>query len=112
MAALVTARHLLSPTTQYLNARTYWLCCAPSRPATSQWSAGCGRDRRHKTGKAVPQHMGREVGQQITKVGGPQPHLPIADDRLLTGSTGEHQIADPGLLIDHRTGGVRQRAVR
>jgi hypothetical protein len=32
----------------------------------------------------------------ITQLGDPQPHLPIADDGRLAGSTGEYQIADPG----------------
>ena len=34
-----------------------------------------------ETGEAVAQHMRRDVGRQITELGDPQPHLPIADDR-------------------------------
>jgi hypothetical protein len=50
-----------------------------------------------KTGEAVAQHMRRDIGRQITQLGDPQPHLPIADDGRLAGSTGEHHIADPRL---------------
>ena len=57
-----------------------------------------------KTGEAVAQHMRRDVGWQITQLGDPQPHLPIADDRRVAGSTGEHHIADPRLGLDHGAG--------
>ena len=55
-----------------------------------------------KTGEAVAQHMRRDVGWQITELGDPQPHLPIANDRRLAGSTGEYHIADPRLGLDHQ----------
>ena len=56
-----------------------------------------------KTGEAVAQHMGRDVGWQITQLGDPQPHLPVAY-HLRAGSTGEHHIADPRLGLDHGAG--------
>ena len=74
--------------------------------------AGDGRlviaDIGAQTGEAVAQHMRRDVGWQITQLGDPQPHLAIADDRCLAGSTGEHHITDPGSGLNHGTGQFRQ----
>ena len=47
--------------------------------------------------------MRRDVRRQITQLGDPQPHLPIADDHL-AGSAGEHDIADHRLRLDHHAG--------
>ena len=43
----------------------------------------------------VPQDTRRDVRRQIAQLGDSQPHLAIADDRCLAGSTGEHHIAAP-----------------
>src|ERR1700722_2162520 len=46
-----------------------------------------------KTGKAVAHHVWPDVGWKPTELRDPQPHLPVADDRRLARSAGEHHIA-------------------
>jgi hypothetical protein len=53
---------------------------------------------------AVARHTGRDVGRQITQRGDPWPHLAIANNRRLAGSTGEHHIAAPRLGLDNHAG--------
>jgi hypothetical protein len=81
-------------------------------PTSWRASARSSRDRRRDWQSCVAENMRRDVGWQISQLGDPQPHLPIADDGHLAGSTGEHHIADHRLGLDHGAGQFRQGAER
>jgi hypothetical protein len=79
-------------------------CHAQGCPEGGRLPTGTTAEIGGKTGEAMAQHVWCDVGRQVTQLGGAQPLLPIADDRCLAGSTGEHQITDPRLVADHCSG--------